>query len=86
MRHRFLVSSRTGQARKIGHHPGLRSSLQEARPFRGQARCAAEDLWENTVRDFDDELGGNDLREAERRARRQLTRVAYVSLRRLGWT
>jgi hypothetical protein len=45
----------------------------------------AENFWEKTVQDFDDKLEGNDLNEAERRARRQLTRIAYASLRRLGW-
>ena len=51
-----------------------------------RAWLEAENVWEQTVAGFDKELGYLNLREAEERARVQLTRVAYASLKRLGWT
>ena len=71
---RYLVAS------QLDKHPTTASPKDWERAWRD-----AENFWEKTVQDFDDKLEGNDLNEAERRARRQLTRIAYASLRRLGW-
>jgi len=71
---RYLVASQLEQ------HPNAASPKDWERAWR-----EAQNFWEKTVQDFDDETEGKDLREAENRARRQLTRIAYASLDRLGW-
>lgn len=71
---RYLVAS------QLERHPREATDRDWA-----QAWFNAEDWWEQTVRDFDDTLGGNDLHQAEERSRRQLLRVAYARLHHLGW-
>jgi hypothetical protein len=72
---RYVVAS------QLDRHPDSAADCEWERAWR-----TAEDWWERTVSTFDDAMGGQDLREAERRARRQLTRIAHASLNRLGWS
>jgi hypothetical protein len=71
---RYLVAS------QLETHPDAAGPQDWEKAWR-----EAENFWEKTVQDFDKQLGEQDLREAERRARRQLSRIAYASLNRLGW-
>jgi hypothetical protein len=72
---RYLVAS------QLSRHPHQATEHDWEHAWR-----VAEDWWERTVRDIDDAQGGKDLREAERLGRRQLSRIAYARLLRLGWT
>jgi hypothetical protein len=72
---RYLVAS------QLDTHPDAAAPEDWERAWR-----EAQNFWEKTVQDFDKELEEKDLREAERRAQRQLSRIAHASLNRLGWT
>ena len=71
---RYLIAS------QLESHPSRATDGEWKRAWR-----EAEDFWEQTVSGFDKELGYANLRAAEDSARVQLTRVAFASLKRLGW-